>query len=59
MSPIYDQLQPKVAGRAEYFILKLRYPENAQSEDLVYIDEILQPNWVRVYEPGDIHFDER
>lgn len=43
----------------EYFILNLRYSENAQSGDVVHIDEIVQKWWVWRDEPGERHFDDK
>lgn len=42
---------------ADYMILGVRFPENAQSDHTVHIDEVLQKKWVRAYEPGVSHFD--
>ncbi len=42
----------------EYYILTLRFPENAQSDQMVHIDDIKQIKWVCPYKPGSVHFDE-
>ena len=44
---------------SDYFILGIRYPADADSAELVYIDEILQPKWVCSYTQSVPHFDER
>ena len=47
----------KEPSAVDFLILGLRFPETRESNHTVYIDEILQSKWVRVYNPGDTHFD--